>query len=98
MLEDKDLSLESYGISGTLLYTPGHTIGSMSLLLNTGDAFVGDLAMNGLPLRIGPGFPIYAVDIEAVKKSVKLLLERGAKRIYPSHGDSFKAELLKKYL
>jgi len=49
VLEDKGLSLESYGVRGEVLHTPGHTLGSMSLLLDTGDAFVGDLAMIGLP-------------------------------------------------
>jgi hydroxyacylglutathione hydrolase len=97
VLED-EYSLEAEGISGSLLYTPGHTAGSMSLLLQSGDAFVGDLLMNGFPLRIGPGLPIYAVDLQDVKTSLRLLLDRGAKKIYPSHGDAFEAKILEKFL
>jgi glyoxylase-like metal-dependent hydrolase (beta-lactamase superfamily II) len=98
VLEDKEFPLESYGIHGKVLYTPGHSLGSMSLLLDTGDAFVGDLAMNGLPLRIGPGMSVFAEDISAVRESWRLLLERGAKWIYPSHGKPFKADALERLL
>jgi hydroxyacylglutathione hydrolase len=98
VLEDEEFPLESYGIHGKVLYTPGHSLGSMSLLLDTGDAFVGDLAMNGLPLRIGPGMSVFAEDTGAVKESWRLLLERGAKLIYPGHGKPFKADALEKLL
>ena len=73
VLEDREFSLEPYGIYGKVLYTPGHSPGSMSLLLDTGDAFVGDLAMNGLPLRIGPGMPAFADDVLALKESWRRL-------------------------
>jgi len=81
-----------------VLHTPGHTMGSVSVLLETGDAFVGDLAMNGLPLRIGPGMPPLAEDAVAVKDSWRLLLEKGAKRIYPAHGQPFGTEVLERAL
>lgn len=98
VLEDKEFSLESYGIHGKVLYTPGHSSGSMSILLDTGDAFVGDSAMNGLPMRIGAGMPVFAEDIGALKESWRLLLTRGAKWIYPAHGKPFKADVLEKLL
>lgn len=98
VLNDDELSLGSYGISGKVLYTPGHSPGSMSLLLDTGDAFVGDLAMNGLPLRIGPGMPAFGEDVVAIKESWQLILDNGAKWIYPAHGKPFRAEELEKAL
>ena len=98
VLKDEEFSLESYGIHGRVLYTPGHSSGSMSLLLDTGDAFVGDLAANGLPQRIGPGMSVFAEDISAVKRSWRLLLDRGAKWIYPGHGNPFRADALAKLL
>jgi glyoxylase-like metal-dependent hydrolase (beta-lactamase superfamily II) len=57
----------------TVIHTPGHSSGSVSVLLETGDVFVGDLAMNGLPLRLGPGLPIFAEDLQKVKESWKML-------------------------
>lgn len=98
VLQDEGLSLESYGIRGEVLHTPGHTSGSMSLLLDTGDAFVGDLAMGGLPVIKRPGMSLFAEDVGAVKESWRLLLSRGARLIHPSHGKPFQADLLEKLL
>jgi glyoxylase-like metal-dependent hydrolase (beta-lactamase superfamily II) len=97
-LEDDHISLNPFGIAGRVLYTPGHTSGSMSLLLDTGEAFVGDLAMNGFPLRIGPGMPVFATDVEAVKESWRLLLGEGANMIYPGHWTPFGAGSLDRFL
>ena len=79
-----------------MIYTPGHTIGSVSVLLQTGDAFIGDLAMSGFPLRLSPGLPIFAEDINRVKESIKLLLQKGAKTFYPGHGKPFSANFISK--
>jgi glyoxylase-like metal-dependent hydrolase (beta-lactamase superfamily II) len=98
ILRDEDFSLTEFGISGKIIYTPGHSPGSVSVLLDTGDAFVGDLAMSSFPLRLSPGLPIFADDIKEVKNSLKLLLDKGATTIYPAHGKSFSAELIRKFL
>ncbi len=98
VLEDEEFALESYGIHGKVLYTPGHSSGSMSVLLDTGDAFVGDSATNGLPMRIAPGMSVFAEDVGALRESCRLLLTKGAKRIYPAHGKPFKADALQKVL
>ena len=97
-LGDEEFSLESYGIRGKVLHTPGHSLGSMSVVLDTGDAFVGDLAMTGDPRRPKPGVPMYAEDRGAVKSSWQLLLEHGAQRIHPSHGKPFSADVLARML
>lgn len=97
-VEDDGMPLEPFGISGRMLHTPGHTQGSMSVLLDTGDAFVGDLAMNGLPMRFGPGMPSLGDDPNAVKASWRLLLDSGAKKIHPAHGKPFSADVLRKKL
>jgi len=98
ILGDENFSLVEFGIPGKVIHTPGHSSGSVSALLETGDAFVGDLAMNGFPLRLGPGLPIFADDIQKVKESWKLLLDMGAKMIYPAHGNPFSAEIMRKIL
>jgi len=41
--------------------------------------------MNGFPLRLGPGLPIFADDLQKVKERWKLLLGRGS---FKSQGDS----------
>jgi len=97
-LDDEDFSLRPFGIEGKVLHTPGHSSGSMSLLLDSGDAFVGDLAMSGLPMRIGPGLPSVGEDVDTIKNSYRLLLDNGARMIHPAHGNSFSAAILKKNL
>jgi glyoxylase-like metal-dependent hydrolase (beta-lactamase superfamily II) len=98
ILGDENFSLVEFGIPGKVIHTPGHSSGSVSVLLETGDAFVGDLAMNGFPLRIGPGLPIFAENLQKVKESWKMLLDMGVKNIYPAHGNPFSEEIIRKIL
>ncbi len=70
----------------------------MSLLLNTGDAFVGDLAMSGLPRFRGCGMPVVGNDANTIKQSWRKILEAGAKWIHPGHGEAFRAEILEDLL
>lgn len=97
-LGSEDRSLQDFGIDGTVIYTPGHSSGSTTVLLESGDAFVGDLAMGGFPRFGGPGMPIIAEDIEQNRESWRMLLKRGAKRIFPGHGPPFDAALIRREL
>jgi glyoxylase-like metal-dependent hydrolase (beta-lactamase superfamily II) len=97
-LGNEGLSLAVYGIPGKVLHTPGHSAGSVSVLLDSGEAFVGDLAMNGFPLRLTPGFPIFAEDMATLRESWRLLLAQGARMIYPAHGKPFSADVMRKAL
>jgi len=98
VLGNSDYPLNDFGINGNIVYTPGHTKGSVSVLLESGDAFVGCLAHNNLPFRFGPGLPIFAEDIEQVKESWKSLIQRGARMIYPAHGNPFHVDVIKNIL
>ena len=74
------------GVAGRILPTPGHTEGSLSLLLEDGTALVGDL-LNGAPVRTRrPGKVMFAVDPDACRDSVRHLLDRGAVRFHVGHG------------
>jgi glyoxylase-like metal-dependent hydrolase (beta-lactamase superfamily II) len=75
--------------------TPGHSPGSVSVLLESGEAFVGDLAMNRFPLRLTPGFPIFADDPEQVVQSWRRLLQRDIRTIFPAHGKPFPADVMR---
>jgi glyoxylase-like metal-dependent hydrolase (beta-lactamase superfamily II) len=96
VIGNEGISLEEYGIPGKVIYTPGHSSGSVSVLLETGEAFVGDMAMNMFPLCFNPGLPIFAEDLVRLKESWKSLLGQGAKMIYPSHGEPFPADIIRK--
>jgi len=98
LITDESYPLKAYRIDGNIIHTPGHTVGSISVILDSGEAFVGCMAHNGFPFRLRPGLPIYAQDIEAIKKCWKILIDRGIKMIYPGHGKHFSAEIIKKSL
>ncbi len=93
---ESTFSLAPYGIDGEVIFTPGHSPGSISVLLGSGEVFAGDMAMNMLPMRRTPGLPIFAVDIQQVQESWKILLDKGAKTVFPAHGNCFPAEIMRK--
>jgi glyoxylase-like metal-dependent hydrolase (beta-lactamase superfamily II) len=67
--------LEEIGIPGEILHTPGHSDHCVSLLLDDGSVFTGDL----------PPEP-FAFDNPVALETWRLLRERGAARVYPAHG------------
>ena len=69
--------LARIGIPGEIVHTPGHSDDSVSLLLDDGSVFTGDLTH---PALIG------MEDEVVVSTSWRLLRERGATRVYPAHG------------
>lgn len=88
--------LKKIGIDGKILYTPGHTDDSISVLLSDDSAIVGDVAMNPFYLKICSNRyrPMWLQDIEKVYESWEKLIKHGAKTIYPSHGTPFNVEKL----
>ena len=69
--------LAQIGIPGEIVHTPGHSDDSVSLLLDDGSAFTGDLTH---PTLVGES------DAAVVSASWRSLRERGATRVYPAHG------------
>lgn len=98
ILTDEGMSLTDFGIPGRVIHTPGHTAGSVSVLLDSGIAFIGCLAQNKFPLRLNPGLPVLVDSIEEVKESWKRLLELGVEMAYPGHGKPFSVEIIQKTL
>ena len=90
ILIHSETSLIPYGINGTILCTPGHTKGSISLVLGNGDAIVGDVMMGGwLGGAIRPTTPNYHYfvdDWSAVNQSISHLLSVAPQRWYVGHG------------
>lgn len=93
-LGDHETSLEEFGIRGTVVPTPGHSPGSVSVVLESGEAFVGDAAMNRFPLRLSPGLPVLADDLAQVVRSWGALLKHPVRMIYPAHGPPFPVEVM----
>jgi glyoxylase-like metal-dependent hydrolase (beta-lactamase superfamily II) len=80
-------TLHRLGLPGHVLYTPGHSTGDLTLVLDDGSAFVGDLVQGRrIPGITPPEFSIMAVDEPAMLASWRVLLQSGAKVLYPGHG------------
>ncbi len=67
--------LSQIGIAGEIVHTPGHSDHCVSLLLDSGSVFTGDLPPEG-----------YAFDNPVALGTWQMLRRRGATRIYPAHG------------
>jgi hydroxyacylglutathione hydrolase len=93
---EETFSLEPFGFQGTIIPTPGHTPGSVSVILRSGEAFVGDTAVNSFPLMLGLGIPALAENLADIYVSWRRILSVGATTIYPAHGKPFPAEQLAK--
>lgn len=68
--------LDSLGISGEIIHTPGHSDDSISVLLDDGTAIVGDLP---------PYSALAAMENETVLNSYKNILSRGATKLHYGH-------------
>lgn len=74
---DSRALLARIGVAGEIVHTPGHSDDSVTLLLDDGAAFTGDLTA---PARVG------GEDPAVVAASWARLRDRGARRVYPGHG------------
>ena len=108
---DDDEDLLEFGIDGRVIHTPGHTDGSVSLILpstktlvrglSSGEAIIGDLIMGGMFFRKVPHYPLFVSDISRLKESIRKVIHLAPKVIYASHGGPFSPvdaqKLLKNY-
>jgi glyoxylase-like metal-dependent hydrolase (beta-lactamase superfamily II) len=93
---DEAVRLDDFGLTGCIIPTPGHSPGSISILLDNGHTFVGDLCPNTLlNRRLETHFPPYANDVPTVFRSWRRLLDTSAHTFYPGHGPPYPAEALR---
>ncbi len=99
--EEYDLSI--YGINGKVIHTPGHTPGSLSIVLENGDAIIMDLASSGILLG-GIAFnsrmkhPPFHDNLEQVKNSLDTILSLNTERFYLGHGNSVSKKSIISYI
>ena len=77
--ESRDV-LADIGIAGEILHTPGHSDDSVTLVLDIGCAFTGDLTMESM---------VASEDPAVVARSWQLLRDRKVTTIYPGHGTPY---------
>lgn len=88
LYEGQDLA--QYGIAGHIVHLPGHTPGSVGVLLADGSLLAGDTLAGGKK----PGSAINAMDFLQMDASVGRMSGMQITTVYPGHGQPFAFALL----
>ena len=89
LLEDGK-NLSEYGWDARILSIPGHSKGSVGLLTASGDLFCGDLLVSTKK----PMLNSLMDDPAAGNASLQKLVDSGAQRVFPGHGEPFAISML----
>ena len=82
--------LKEFSMDGTVIHTPGHTDGSISILLSDGSLIAGDILQN----RSGKPRPSFIIsNEEQLTDSLQKLKKLDIQRVYPGHGKPFRMSL-----
>lgn len=98
-LKDGD-QLDSYGVHATVIHTPGHTAGSLSLLVDD-LALIGDLLAGNLLYPDRPEYPFYIdnpADQPQIVKSIQRLIDADVQTFFPGHGLPFRRDAVLRWL
>lgn len=82
---DGERSLAEFGIDATVVPTPGHTRGSLSVFTASGDALVGDLLGGAGRSRPEPRAAVFASDEAAVDAGIRMVIARRPRRVFTGH-------------
>lgn len=99
---NEEFDLSNYGIYGKVIHTPGHTPGSLSVILEDGSAIIMDLASSGILLG-GIAFnsrmkrPPFHDNLEQVKSSINFILSLNTEIFYLGHGNPISKKSLINY-
>jgi len=86
ILVDDSFDLSDYGLSGKIIHTPGHSQGSISIILDNGETLVGDMVRDEGDGEIGPG--MFYEDKGALITSLEEVAVFESRTIYLSHGNT----------
>jgi glyoxylase-like metal-dependent hydrolase (beta-lactamase superfamily II) len=96
LADDDNEILRRLRVAGQILYTPGHSLDHISLVLDNGDVFCGDAAASFL-LWAGTCYcTVFMTDMDEAYRSWQRMLDAGAQTIYPAHGQPFPADELRR--
>jgi hydroxyacylglutathione hydrolase len=86
ILIDSPFDLKPYGVEGTVVPVPGHTPGSLAVVLASGDAIVGDMLRGGTLSPHAPARHFFHDDCRAAEAHIAPLVDAGSKRLFVGHG------------
>ena len=89
--------LAPYGVDGTVESTAGHTAGSVSLFLASGEVIVGDALRGAIGRPSAPQWPFVVEDFEENRRSVERVLARRPSKIWTAHGGPLAPEAARQF-
>jgi len=95
ILIDSKIDLIYFGLNGKVIHTPGHTEGSISVIVDNEIAIVGDTMFGAFRNSI---FPPFGDDVNQMVKSWGALLNTHCRIFLPAHGSAISRELLQQEL
>jgi glyoxylase-like metal-dependent hydrolase (beta-lactamase superfamily II) len=87
------MDLNEFGVKGKVISTPGHTEGSVSIVLNSRRCLVGDM----LGTSFGkPTYGMFCNNINMQKESIIKIKNSNIKEVYLSHGGIISIDKIRK--
>ena len=93
----EDYDLTHWGVEGSVILTPGHSRGCVSVVLKTGEAIIGDLfaAPAGEETGRTSYFQYVGAPFEEVDNSLEKILNIGVRVFYSGHGGPYSRKQVK---
>lgn len=97
ILIENEMSLEQFGVSGKIIPTPGHTPGSISVIVESSEAVVGDLICGGVIRHSVPY--LFLGDTAQMKKSLRVVMGYKPRTLFAGHFGPFDLDaVVKRYI
>lgn len=93
LLLDEGDTLRDFGLNARVVHTPGHTLGSLSLLLPEHVMFVGDAIINQFRVAM----PLYGEDTTQAYDSLRRIAALHPRLVYSGHGEPFSGDDVLRY-
>lgn len=91
-------SLEPYGVKGSVVPTPGHTLGSSSVVLANGEAIIGDVLRGSMVWPNRARLHFFCNDPDLNTRSMARLAREGLLRCHPGHFGGFPGSELGRFM
>jgi hydroxyacylglutathione hydrolase len=93
VVED-ELDLNRYDVTARVIWTPGHTRGSLSVVLESGEVIVADLVVPRFMVFGPPAIAFWATSREDSLASIRRVLDLKPSVVLTSHGGPYRPEAL----